>query len=241
MAASGSLRVEALTKNYLPPGCPPVPVLHGVSLAFAPGDYVAVMGPSGSGKSTFLALLGCLDTPSGGHYWIDGDDVAGLDSDALSALRNRVFGFVFQGFHLLPRATLLDNVALPMLYAGRSRRERHARAAELLAQVGLAGLERRYPTQLSGGQQQRVAIARALANRPAWLLADEPTGNLDSHTSGEIMAIFDRLNAEGLAIVLVTHEADIAAHARRLVRFADGQVIEDRPLDPAAATGEVSP
>ena len=241
MAASGSLRVEALSKNYLPPGCPPVQVLHGVSLAFAPGDYVAVMGPSGSGKSTFLALLGCLDTPSGGHYWIDGDDVAGLDSDALSALRNRVFGFVFQGFHLLPRATLLDNVALPMLYAGRSRRERHARAAELLAQVGLAGLERRYPTQLSGGQQQRVAIARALANRPAWLLADEPTGNLDSHTSGEIMAIFDRLNAEGLAIVLVTHEADIAAHARRLVRFADGQVIEDRPLDPAAATAESAP
>jgi putative ABC transport system ATP-binding protein len=226
------LAVRGLSKRYQLPGQPTVQVLTGIDLDFSPGEYVAIMGPSGSGKSTFMNLLGCLDSPSGGHYRVGEEDVAGLDADGLAAIRNRFFGFVFQGFNLLPRASLQDNVALPLLYAGQPRPARLARARELLAQVGLAGMEGRHPAQLSGGQQQRVAIARALANRPAWLLADEPTGNLDSHTSAEIMGIFDQLNQNGVSILLVTHEADIAAHARRLIRFADGQVVEDRPLPP---------
>lgn len=229
---SRPLSVRQLTKDYHPPGQPSVPVLRGVTLDFRPGEYVAIMGPSGSGKSTFMNLLGCLDSPSGGQYLVGSEDVARLPPDGLATIRNRFFGFVFQGFNLLPRATLADNVALPLLYAGQPRAARLARAHELLARVGLAGMEDRHPTQLSGGQQQRVAIARALANRPAWLLADEPTGNLDSHTSAEIMGIFDQLHQNGVSILLVTHEADIAAHAHRLVRFADGQVVEDRPLSP---------
>jgi putative ABC transport system ATP-binding protein len=224
------LSVRGLRKEYHPPGQPAVAVLHGIDLDFQPGEYVAIMGPSGSGKSTFMNLMGCLDTPSGGHYRVGAVDVAALDANGLAAIRNRFFGFVFQGFNLLPRASLQDNVALPLLYAGTPRQTRLTRARELLAQVGLAGMEHRHPAQLSGGQQQRVAIARALANHPAWLLADEPTGNLDSHTSAEIMAIFDELNRAGMSILLVTHEADIAAHARRLIRFADGQVVEDRPI-----------
>jgi putative ABC transport system ATP-binding protein len=236
-----SLAVRGLTKDYHPPGQPSVPVLRGIDLDFRPGEYIAIMGPSGSGKSTFMNLMGCLDTPSGGVYRVGDEDVAGLDVNGLAAIRNRVFGFVFQGFNLLPRASLQDNVALPLLYAGVSRHERHARARELLAQVGLAGMEHRHPTQLSGGQQQRVAIARALANHPAWLLADEPTGNLDSHTSAEIMGIFDQLNQNGVSILLVTHEADIAAHARRLIRFADGQVVEDRPMSPGNAPVTATP
>lgn len=229
--STADLAIQGLAKAYPLPGQPPLPVLHDIDLHFSSGDYVAVMGPSGSGKSTFMAILGCLDSPTSGRYQVDGQDVAHLGPDGLAAIRNRFFGFVFQGFNLLPRANLVDNVALPLLYAGVARRERQHRARTLLERVGLGPQADRRPNQLSGGQQQRVAIARALANNPAWLLADEPTGNLDSRTSAEIMRLFDQLHGEGLSILLVTHEQDVARHARRLVRFADGRVVEDRPLE----------
>jgi putative ABC transport system ATP-binding protein len=186
------------------------------------------MGPSGSGKSTFMNILGCLDTPTSGRYLLDGHDTSRLDSDRLAALRNRFIGFVFQGFNLLPRASLLDNVALPLVYAGVPRREREGRARELLVRVGLGAQADRRPSQISGGQQQRVAIARALANRPHLILADEPTGNLDTHTSDEIMRLFSELNAaEGITIVLVTHEHDVARFAKRQITFVDGRVLRD--------------
>ncbi|WP_029147200.1 ABC transporter ATP-binding protein [Methylophilus sp. 5] len=203
------------------------PVLKEVNLQVLPGDYVAIMGPSGSGKSTFMNILGCLDMPSAGSYVLDGYAVATMTVDQVAKVRNQTIGFVFQGFNLLARASLLDNVALPLVYAGVSKAERHARASVLLEKVGLSKHMHSHPNQISGGQQQRVAIARALVNQPRLILADEPTGNLDSTTSEEIMAIFDGLNQEGITIVLVTHETDIAEHAKRQVRFLDGRIVQD--------------
>jgi putative ABC transport system ATP-binding protein len=187
------------------------------------------MGPSGSGKSTFMNILGCLDKPTQGRYTLDGHPVSQLDQAALAGVRNRTIGFVFQGFNLLQRVSLEDNVALPLVYAGVKREERRQLARALLARVGLERYAKSLPSRISGGQQQRVAIARALINRPPLILADEPTGNLDSTTSGEVMALFEELNREGMTIVLVTHEHDIAAHAKRLVRFLDGRIVHDEP------------
>ena len=220
------IRIEGLHKSY-ETSAGLFPALKNVDLCIAPGEFVAIMGPSGSGKSTFMNLLGCLDKPSAGRYVLDSRDVAELDKDELALLRNRTIGFVFQGFNLLPRMTLLENVALPLIYCGIEREERRRRAKEQLAKVGLEGYAASMPNKISGGQQQRVAIARALVNRPRLLLADEPTGNLDSHTSEEIMALFEELNREGITIVLVTHEADIARHAKRQVRFHDGRIVGD--------------
>ena len=204
------------------------PVLHGIDLQVQAGDYLALMGPSGSGKSTLMNLLGLLDRADRGHQTLSGRDVTGLGAADQAEVRNRSIGFVFQGFNLLKRMSVAENVALPMLYAGRSRREARTRALELLGQVGLGTLGDRLPSQLSGGQQQRVAIARALANRPALLLADEPTGNLDTQTTEEVLALLDGLNRDqGLSIVVVTHENEVAAHARRLVRLKDGRIVYD--------------
>ena len=208
-----------------------VQALRGVSLTINSGEFVAVMGPSGSGKSTFMNLLGCLDNPSHGEYLLAGERVSGLDSDALAAIRNRRIGFVFQSFNLLPRTSALENIALPLLYCGVPADERDKRAAARLAEVGLADRAHHHPAQLSGGQQQRVAIARALVNDPVLILADEPTGALDTLTSCEVMALLQQLNARGLTVVLVTHEHDIAEFASRVVSFRDGRVIEDRPVD----------
>ncbi|WP_153146144.1 ABC transporter ATP-binding protein [Dechloromonas sp. H13] len=221
------IRVVGLGKSY-ETAAGLFPALRGVDLEIRPGEFIAIMGPSGSGKSTFMNLLGCLDTPSSGDYFLAGANVAHLDKDALARLRNRTLGFVFQGFNLLPRMTLLDNVALPLVYAGADRAIRRAAARTLLEKVGLGKYADSLPSRISGGQQQRVAIARALVNKPRLLLADEPTGNLDSHTSEEIMALFGELNREGITIVLVTHEPDIAAHARRQVRFLDGHIVSDQ-------------
>ena len=226
------IRVVGLGKSYAT-AAGLFPALRGVDLEIAPGDYIAIMGPSGSGKSTFMNLLGCLDTPSSGDYFLAGHNVAQMDRDALARLRNQTLGFVFQGFNLLPRMSLQDNVALPLVYAGSPREERRRAARAMLDKVGLGRYADSLPSRISGGQQQRVAIARALVNRPRLILADEPTGNLDSHTSEEIMALFGELNREGITVVLVTHEPDIAAHARRQVRFLDGQIVSDH------LTGEV--
>lgn len=203
------------------------PVLKDVNLSIAHGDYVAIMGPSGSGKSTFMNILGCLDKPSAGEYFLNGYAVAELDNNTLAQLRNKTIGFVFQGFNLLARSSLLDNVALPLVYSGVEKSIRRDKAAQVLAKVGLASYLNSRPSQISGGQQQRVAIARALVNSPRLILADEPTGNLDSKTSEEIMTLFDSLNDEGISIVLVTHEDDIAAHAKRQIRFRDGIIAQD--------------
>ncbi|MDP2172135.1 MAG: ABC transporter ATP-binding protein [Rhodocyclaceae bacterium] len=233
------IRTVALTKDYLL-GDTRVPALQGVSLEIARGEFVAVMGPSGSGKSTFMNLLGCLDHPSGGEYWLDGEAVARLSDDALAGLRNRRIGFIFQHFNLLPRTSALDNVALPLLYRGLALADRHARAAQRLAQVGLTERAGHHPAQLSGGQQQRVAIARALANDPALVLADEPTGALDSRTGIEIMALLQTLNRDGMTIVVVTHEHDIAAYASRIISFLDGRVVNDRPNTPHDASADLA-
>jgi putative ABC transport system ATP-binding protein len=204
-----------------------VRALRGVSLVIAPGDFVAVMGASGSGKSTFMNLVGCLDRPTKGTYLLNGRDVGKLSRDQLARVRGEQIGFVFQGFNLLPRTSALENVELPLLYQGVATRERRRRAAEALERVGLGDRLDHTPAQLSGGQQQRVAIARALVNRPRLLLADEPTGNLDSRTSVEVMGIFQELNEQGLTVLLVTHEPDIAEHARRVVTFKDGLLLSD--------------
>ncbi len=204
-----------------------VHALRGVTVKVEPGGFVAIMGSSGSGKSTFMNILGCLDRPTTGRYLMDGVDVAQLDKHSLAAIRNGKLGFVFQGFNLLARTTALENTALPTLYASIDKAERTKRATDALALVGLAGRADHFPSQLSGGQQQRVAIARALVNRPSILLADEPTGNLDSRTSIEIMEIFQELNARGLTIVMVTHEPDIAQFASRVIVFRDGTIRTD--------------
>ena len=221
------IRVEGLTKDYVM-GSNVVPALRGVTLDIAAGEFVAVMGPSGSGKSTFMNLLGCLDHPSAGRYSLAGQEVSALSGDELAAVRSHKLGFVFQHFNLLARTTALDNVALPLLYGNVPTAERHQRATRRLTQIGLAERMDHHPSQLSGGQQQRVAIARALVNDPQLVLADEPTGALDSRTSLEIMALLQELNREGITIVLVTHEHDIADFAGRIISFRDGQVIEDR-------------
>jgi putative ABC transport system ATP-binding protein len=220
------IRIEDLQKSYQT-SAGLFPAIKEVNLHITAGEFVAIMGPSGSGKSTFMNVLGCLDAPTAGRYLLDGRSVAELTKDELALLRNRTIGFVFQGFNLLPRMSLLDNVALPLIYCGIEHKERQQRAQELLAKVGLADKTASLPNQISGGQQQRVAIARALVNRPRLILADEPTGNLDSHTSEEIMALFEELNREGITIVLVTHEEDIARHAKRKVRFLDGRIVSD--------------
>jgi len=221
------IKTEDLAKDYhLGPHT--VHALRGVSIAIEVGDFVAVMGPSGSGKSTFMNLIGCLDRPTGGRYDLDGRDVAALSRDELARVRNAKIGFVFQQFNLLARTSALENVELPLLYSGLPARERRVRARARLNAVGLSDREDHHPSQLSGGQQQRVAIARALVNDPAVILADEPTGNLDTRTSVEILALLQRLNREGLTIVLVTHEPDIAAFASRSMIFRDGRLMSDQ-------------
>ncbi len=245
MAEEPLIRIEHLHKEY-DTDAGRVPVLSDVNLVVQRSEFVAIMGPSGSGKSTFMNIVGCLDLPTSGRYLLDGRDVAALDSDRLARLRNTVIGFVFQGFNLLPRATVAENVALPLVYAGVGRELRERKALDLLAKVGLASYARYAPSQISGGQQQRVAIARAMVGDPKLILADEPTGNLDMKTSHEIMNLFARLNDEGITIVLVTHEPDIALYAGRVLEMKDGLLRSDvrRPAlraVPAPAPAEVAP
>ena len=220
------IKTEDLSKHYIL-GVETVKALDGVNLEIATGEFVAVMGPSGSGKSTFMNLIGCLDTPTAGNYWLNGSQVSNLSEDELARVRNQEIGFVFQTFNLLPRATALHNVELPLIYAGVGVKERRERAEEKLSLVGLEDRMDHRPPELSGGQRQRVAVARALINEPALLLADEPTGNLDSHTSKDIMKVFVDLNAQGQTIVIVTHENDIAEYAERQVHLLDGLIDKD--------------
>ena len=235
------IRLEGVHKTY-DLGEIQVHALRGVSLEIYKGEFVAVMGASGSGKSTLMNILGCLDKPTRGRYFLDGVDVSGMDKVQLAHIRNHKLGFVFQGFNLLSRTSALENVELPTIYAGITMEEREARAKESLERVGLADRAHHHPSQLSGGQQQRVAIARALVNRPAILLADEPTGNLDSRTSVEIMDILQRLNMEyGLTVVLVTHEPDIAQYAKRVMEFRDGKIKRDVAVTNRLIAAEVLP
>jgi putative ABC transport system ATP-binding protein len=238
LQAQPVIRTEDLTRIYKM-GEVEVRALDGVSLVVAPGEFVAIMGSSGSGKSTFMNIIGCLDRPTAGQYFLDGVDVSGLDRDQRAEIRNGKIGFVFQSFNLLARTSALENVELPLVYSadGHVAKDRVARARRCLAEVGLEGREHHLPSQLSGGQQQRVAIARALINDPKLMLADEPTGNLDTRTSEEVMAVFQRLNDGGKTVVLITHEPDIAEYARRIVVFRDGKVVEDHPSDQRRASG----
>jgi putative ABC transport system ATP-binding protein len=225
------IAIRNLVKTYVV-GEHEVKALRGVTLEVQRGEFLSVTGPSGSGKSTFMHIVGCLDRPTSGQYLLDGQDVSRMSKDALAAVRNRKIGFVFQGFNLLARTSALDNVELPLLYGGSPLKtaERHKRAHEMLSAVGLGDRSDHHPNQLSGGQQQRVAIARALINNPSILLADEPTGNLDTRTSIEVMGLFQRLNVErGITVLLITHEADIAEYGTRIVTFRDGHVVADRP------------
>ena len=228
------IRIRDLVRHYVM-GSETVQALRGVTLDIDRNEYVAIMGPSGSGKSTMMNVVGCLDTPTGGEYWLNGQEVSRLSDDALARVRNKEIGFVFQTFNLLPRASALHNVELPLVYAGTGARERRERAAHALEIVGLAQRMHHRPNELSGGQRQRVAIARALVNSPSILLADEPTGNLDSTTSEEIMGVFGELYAQGQTVIMVTHEPDIAAHAARTVVLRDGRVESDRLTRDAAA------
>ena len=226
---SSLIALRGITKVY-GSGATAFAALKGIDLDIASGEFVSIMGPSGSGKSTAMNLLGCLDRPTSGEYRFHGVPVQGLDRDGLARLRRKFFGFVFQGFHLLPRTTALENVELPLIYRGEPRHRRRDAAREALASVGLSGWEHHTPAELSGGQQQRVAIARAIVTGPQVLLADEPTGNLDTQRSHEIMELIQRLNADrGITVLMVTHEADIAAHAQRIVRFVDGLPASDEP------------
>jgi len=229
------IQVEDLTKVYRF-GEVEVHALRGVSLKIQRSEFLAIMGPSGSGKSTFMNILGFLDQPTQGEYLLEGMSGARLSRDELAEIRNRKIGFVFQGFNLLPRTSALENVELPMVYARTSRIQRKDRAQKALSEVGLAGREHHHPSQLSGGEQQRVAIARALVNQPSIILADEPTGNLDSKTSVEIMGIFQRLNRDlGITIIMITHEPDIAFYAKRNIHFRDGRVVDDHETSPLLA------
>jgi putative ABC transport system ATP-binding protein len=224
--AEAIIDIKGIVRNF-PLGNEVVKVLKGIDLVIDRGEYVALMGPSGSGKSTLMNILGCLDTPTAGIYVLNGKDVSKLSDDELAEIRNKEIGFVFQTFNLMPRTTALENVALPMVYAGFNKSQRTARAEEVLGEVGLADRMDHEPNQLSGGQRQRVAVGRALVNKPSIILADEPTGNLDSKTSVEIMHLFDEIHANGNTVILVTHEEDIAKHAHRIIRLRDGQIESD--------------
>jgi putative ABC transport system ATP-binding protein len=223
------IQVHEVTKTY-DLGQIKVRALRDVSLRIDRGDFVAIMGSSGSGKSTLMHILGCLDIPTSGHYLIDGTDVGVMDEDDLSDLRNRKIGFIFQSFNLVPRTSAIANVELPLAYAGVNREQRRGRAGAALASVGMANRLHHQPSELSGGQQQRVAVARAIVTNPSLILADEPTGNLDSHSTEDVLAIFASLNEEGRTVVLITHEPDVAAQARRVIRLSDGEIVEDRRL-----------
>jgi putative ABC transport system ATP-binding protein len=229
------IKLEGITREYIM-GTEQVRALRGIDLEIRRNEYVAIMGPSGSGKSTMMNMLGCLDTPSAGRYWLNGHEASRMKDDDLARVRNKEIGFVFQTFNLLPRASALANVELPLVYAGVSGRERRTRAEKALQRVGLGERMLHKPNELSGGQRQRVAIARALVNEPSILLADEPTGNLDSSTSEEIMRVFGSLHTQGQTVVLVTHEPDIAAHAHRVVVLRDGRIDSDR-TNPPRETG----
>lgn len=220
------IEIKGITRDF-PLGNEIVNVLKGIDLTINKGEYVALMGPSGSGKSTLMNILGCLDTPTSGSYMLNGKLVSDMEDDELAEIRNKEIGFVFQTFNLMPRTTALDNVALPMIYAGKSKDERNKRATDVLTQVGLSDRMDHKPNQLSGGQRQRVAVARALVNHPSIILADEPTGNLDSKTSIEIMKLFGEIHSKGNTVILVTHEEDIAAHAHRVIRLLDGVIEKD--------------
>lgn len=220
------IKLKQITRDFAL-GSQTVKVLKGIDLSIEKNEYVALMGPSGSGKSTLMNLLGCLDTPTGGEYWLNGKDVSKMSDNELAEVRNTEIGFVFQTFNLLPRSTALENVSLPMVYAGKSNSERVSRATDVLEQVGLSDRMDHRPNQLSGGQRQRVAVARALVNKPSIILADEPTGNLDSKTSVEIMNLFSDIHALGNTVILVTHEEEIAQHAKRIIRLRDGIIESD--------------